>query len=235
MIHTIDTDRVYDLVQKIPRKVDYLYTNENLEAITRTLDINPDDRVISICGSGAQPLAFLQYLNGNGEILAIDYNKHQIKLARQILNNMPAYFHKNSKIDIAPRNEGYFVNMQRIEQIHKNKDKINFQIMNVSKQSDINKIDTKFTKGYFSNAEVNIIAFEDYLEKGGLIYITSFPFQNVLGHIISEKAIEKSFAVDIERTKLAREIELTNTSLPTPSNRKYVEHWEWKPTVLVRI
>ena len=37
-------------------------TNESLDAITKSLNIGKDDRIISICGCSAQPLAFLEYI-----------------------------------------------------------------------------------------------------------------------------------------------------------------------------
>lgn len=224
---------IYDFIERTHKRVDYPYTNENLEAITQSLSINPDDKIISICGSGAQPLALLQYLNGNGDILAVDSSRFQVNLAKDVLDKIISGEYSNGEIKISPRNEGYFLEIQRLEHIYRNKDKIAFRIMDVSKPSEIAQINKKFDKGYFSNAEVNIMAFEDCFKSNSLIYLTSFPFQDIFGNMVNEKTIEGTFVIDKERTKLAKELERTNSRLITPDG---VEgYWEWRPTVLVRI
>lgn len=53
-------------------------TNESLESVVQGLDVGSDDRVLSICGSGDQPLAMLEKA---ASVVAIDVNSEQLTYA----------------------------------------------------------------------------------------------------------------------------------------------------------
>ena len=55
----------------------YLTTNESLEAIIIGLEVNPEDKVLTICGSGDQPLAFIEKTKN---LTIVDHMERQIKL-----------------------------------------------------------------------------------------------------------------------------------------------------------
>ena len=57
------------------------HTNESLWAIEKGLDIRPNSRVLTICGSGDQPFALL--LAGSQRVLALDTNPRQIDYVRK--------------------------------------------------------------------------------------------------------------------------------------------------------
>jgi hypothetical protein len=63
---------------KHSRSVCFPRTNESLAGIVRGLDVGPDDRVLSICGSGDQPLAILEKAES---VAAIDVDSEQMAYA----------------------------------------------------------------------------------------------------------------------------------------------------------
>lgn len=57
-------------------------TNESIEAIMASLEPNEDNKVLSICGTGDVPLAFLEY---GCSVDAIDLDQKKIELAKESL------------------------------------------------------------------------------------------------------------------------------------------------------
>jgi hypothetical protein len=57
----------------------YVATNEDLKRITKSLDLDREDNVFAICGSGDQAFAMLEYANS---VLAIDRNPKQVDFAQ---------------------------------------------------------------------------------------------------------------------------------------------------------
>lgn len=53
----------------------YRHTNESLTSIIRGLDVNETDDIISVCGSGDQAFALLEYANS---VLALDISELQV-------------------------------------------------------------------------------------------------------------------------------------------------------------
>jgi len=133
----------------------YNYTNESVIAITNALKIKPDDKIISICSCGAQPLSLIENLNGNGSMLSIDWNPHQIDFTKMVIN----YIKKNNlkklkELNLTPKDKDYFLNEGRLRRIKTNLKKLEFKVMDISKEKI--KINKKFNKAYFSNADVNL-------------------------------------------------------------------------------
>ncbi|PIN80948.1 hypothetical protein COV11_02885, partial [Candidatus Woesearchaeota archaeon CG10_big_fil_rev_8_21_14_0_10_30_7] len=60
-------------------RVTYTTTNETLDSIVAGLDLNSNDNVLAIAGSGDQAFAILEYV---GKVKAIDRDKYQIKFIR---------------------------------------------------------------------------------------------------------------------------------------------------------
>ena len=132
----------------------HLFINETLEAITGALNIEESDRIITICSCGAQPLSFLQYLSGSGSALAVDYNAKQINFTKSIMRLIEeGKVDELNALNIAPKDRKYFSNKERLKTIARNFSKLQFGVMDVSKKPEIQG---KFTKGYFSNADVNL-------------------------------------------------------------------------------
>ena len=186
------------------------FMNETLEAITQALSIEQDDRVISICSCGAQPLAFLQYL-GNGRILAIDNNPKQINFAKQVIQIIKQG--KNLKeLNLAPKDGPYFSNKHRLEAITQNLNRLQFKLMDVTKKPETNR---KFTKGYFSNADVNLKYIHPIFEDGALIYVAfaTHDLPKDIEKFLDNRSeayrcdIRKLYEIDMPRTRLACKIE----------------------------
>jgi len=59
----------------------YYFTNESLEAIITGLEPNSEDNVLTICGSGDQAFALLEF---GCQVIAIDENPQQICYAKKI-------------------------------------------------------------------------------------------------------------------------------------------------------
>jgi hypothetical protein len=67
---------------KMINKIDVKYprTNEDLIAIIKGLDLNREDKVLAVAGSGDQPFAMLPYVK---EVFAVDTNPNQIKFIQK--------------------------------------------------------------------------------------------------------------------------------------------------------
>lgn len=59
-------------------QLSYSHTNENLRSVVSGLDLNDDDRVLSVLGSGDQAFAFLEYAK---HVVAVDTSNVQIDYA----------------------------------------------------------------------------------------------------------------------------------------------------------
>jgi hypothetical protein len=140
----------------------YSITNEKLEAILNGLDIKPEDKVLSICGSGDQPLALLEIAK---EITVIDIGQNQIDLFKRRKGIICSGEYSKFRdvyggiafYNLSSRNE-YFSN-ERLDKIKENinKSKIEAVCGNIFKKS----FKKPFTKIYLSNA----ILFNDLLRK----------------------------------------------------------------------
>ena len=189
-------------------------TNESLEAITRALTVRGDDKVIAICGCGAQPLALLENLGEQGEVIAIDNNIQQIKYAQALVECLKqGDFVEFCRPHIAPFDDFYFFPKERLEKIVANLDKLHFSVMDVTQKP---RIHNYFSKGYFSNTPVNLKYFHQAFKEGALIYLTcGSPGARTQ---FLEFNARDLYALDKEKTELASKIETSK--------------YDWTPVVL---
>lgn len=208
-----------DYLSKRP-KYEFLYhqTNESIEAITSALEVNGNDQVLSICASGAQPLALLENLNKNGSITAIDNNPNQIEWTKAVLEAFKEKDKKEiSELNLAPREQeyripDYFLRGNRLNKINRNLKKIDFEIRDVTQMPVLT---LKFNKGYFSNAPVNLSEYYAEFQSGALVYIafSSVFLPNDVDFFIKErvnswgKRFKDYFELEPEKTKIACDLE----------------------------
>lgn len=189
--------RTYALTQETYFRVhgfpEFQYTNENLEAIVAGLNVQKDDRVLAICGSGDQPFAILEKAR---EVVAMDWDPTQLlyskwrtnllKLRRferflQIRQEDP--FTTTARQDSRRR---YFYQFEVLPRIRSNLANLSFL------QRDLIDVSYKlkpheFSKIYLSNAvcpNYSYPAFRKYgeflgrltggLQEGGLIYLSNY-------------------------------------------------------------
>lgn len=225
----------------------YPYSGENLEAITRGLNIQKYDEVLSICGSGAQPLAILEHIEDSGKVIAIDYKEEQLNFAKIILNKIiERDYEYVINADIAPRHEGYFSNITRLEKIAANSHNISFSKMDVTEEYDVVY---KFTKGYLSNTNPDLKKIHKFFRTGSIIYLSTFPWRYDKEINISDsenysikfkeefdkynRLLKGKYVVDKERTMLARILEEDGKISFKHYTIPGVINTSWKPVVLV--
>jgi hypothetical protein len=210
----------------------YKQTNELLRAIIYALEIKPDDKILSICGSGAQPLSMLETLS-EGSLLAIDINSAQIDWTKSIID----IFREGNrelikKLNLAPRDrvqdgKEYFLANKRYQKIVKNLPNLDFRRMDVTKPQRLKK---SFTKGYFSNVNVHLPYFYKFFKPGAIVYIvyaTSALPNSPEKFLANRKEdwgedFEDYFYLDLEKTREVCRMEATE---PT---------WNWTPVVLIK-
>jgi hypothetical protein len=196
----------------------YHQTNESVEAITTALDVKGSDQVISICASGAQPLALLENLSNKGKLLAIDINPDQITWVKAVLEVFKNKDRKEiAELNLAPRDQeygkaDYFLRGNRLKKINANLDRINFKIKDTYKELNLRK---KFTKGYFSNVQFPLQLVNNVFESWALVYMTyaspylpNRPLDFLKNcHERYGENFDTYFTLDIEKTKVACDIE----------------------------
>lgn len=233
-----------ELVKEMLRdpNVPHKYTNESLKAINQALDPQPSDRVLSICGSAAQPLSSLEHIGRNGVVVAIDYNEYQLQYAQNVLKLIQeGDIGALAKLNISPKDKGYFLDRGRLERIAANRKQLKFHLMNVSKGHDIQR---KFNKGYFSNAPVNLAKFHALFEPGAIVYVipeegnrpTPRDDFDTFIRIVSATCaydIRDLYILDKDRTKQAHDIERSQDSYYHAS-RGMKTYCPWNPCVFVR-
>ncbi len=127
----------------------YESTNESLLSITKGLDIQPDDTILAVLGSGDQAFAMLEF---GATIFATDINHVQCIFAQERRNALYQKdlksFLPNLPLDARyfPEVKSHFLNYDRLERIRSNLD--NLQII---KGDILDEINPRFSKIYFSN------------------------------------------------------------------------------------
>lgn len=155
------------------RTIAYPCTNENLAAIVNGLDVNENDTVVTILGSGDQGLALLEKAK---RVIAVDLDPQQTEFVQQRIsmlgdNSIDAFL--NYKVDGLDKYEedaraardAYFLETGRLERI---RGKLRqFEIV----RDDIITVLRKglHTKCYFSNA-IGYLITEPFPEKTALLY-----------------------------------------------------------------
>ena len=166
--------------------VEYLVTNETLDAIMTGLEVNPEDDILSLCASGDQAFAFLEVAKHvrviDMEQRNIDRFRKRVELLRQ--RDYPSFLNvdleRNGYANIGKRNK-YFREEGRLDRIRTQLGRLD--ILGVGDIVLAASTNRGFNKLYVSNA---IGCFEYYtperiahalgiiassLPKDGLVYI----------------------------------------------------------------
>lgn len=114
----------------------YEITNECTEAIVAGLDLKSYDKVITICGSGDQAFAILNYVDS---ITAVDMKENQVDYANKRLERL-----KNGRRGFS---NGYYHTPRDLERLRSRLGKIEIVKANI-KDVDF----SSFNKAYLSNA-----------------------------------------------------------------------------------
>jgi len=137
------------------------YTNENLHAIITGLELKPEDIILSVCGSGDQAFAMLEY---SKQVVAFDYNKLQlqfaVKRAEQLrkgdvdnffqISENAEYKFSNIGMLRAFRSRNMYFTQNSINIIKSKLNSIEFKFGNVFDKKIA--AEKKFTKVYLSNS-----------------------------------------------------------------------------------
>lgn len=202
-------------------------TNEDLDAITRTLIPRPYDKVLAICGSGDQPLALLE---DAGEVYAIDKNEDQIEYAREKIkqlrdNRIDDFFHINNSADhiAVEKRKIYFSKSKRLEKIIS---KLNNLVVCKRNLSDFNYYG-RFNKIYLSNVLTYDVRI-DYCQ-----LLEQMAFELSVGSIVYT-ARDVEFRL-IERKYKGIKHRLTEDTDLTKMARMYSIETQWKPIVYRKV
>lgn len=173
------------------RSPTYLYTNENLDAIVKGLDVNETDDVLTLLGSGDQAFALLEYANS---VLAVDIEEDAVKYAQYRLEALKAgdigeflkprrFCDLNCSVPLdKERSNIYFMRGNRMEKIREKAGRLQIIHKSIYEVNDLER----FSKAYVSNAlgyelsQASIKQAENFLEElaqklkiPGMAYIAS--------------------------------------------------------------
>jgi hypothetical protein len=199
---------------------EYLYTNESLEAIVKSMQLTRKDNVLAVCGSGDQAFAMLEYAK---LVVAMDHGPEQVDYAqkqKKLISegNFKKFLARGSVIlkHVANMRE-YFEVPGRLEKIRKRIKYLSIRDGDIFRDSPGNK----FSRIYLSNAlghldldespSQNLMLLIDRLKPNGLLYVTeekdmpSDPFSRI--------------EEDIELTEIARDYQ-PNRWMPAVYRRK---------------
>lgn len=172
---------IENLIQNAQDEALYSATNESLPAIVRGLDLNKNDSVLAIAGSGDQAFAMLEYV---GKIKVIDKSIFQLNLVKLRIEALKQkrydlFLETECSNERLNRRNNYFMQEGKLDKIRNNLDNLV-----VLEPQDIFalQIDEKFSKIYSSNA-LSYVSYEEVkipalrmlsmsLLLEGLLYIT---------------------------------------------------------------
>ncbi len=216
-------------------KINYTHTNESLEAIVRGMDVNEEDVVLTVGGSGDQGFALLEFAK---EVRAVDTSRWQLeyilrrckmlekgdyhgflsvkKFASNDGVNQGKRTPELAETNLKRRNE-YFSEDKRLDRI-----KENLSCLKVLPKGDITEVakpHTDLTKAYFSNVFVPytkgtvkaIAAIAENLPPDGLIYITNSDyFERFLrtNYEDSSNGLPESLKFDRKLSEVARKLQI---------------------------
>ncbi len=206
-------------IQTIAEKAMYSITNEHLEAAIQGLDLQSNDSVLAIAGSGDQAFAMLEYVR---QVLVVDNSPPQINLVKARVNALrereyDLFLTKPERISsedckvVAINN--YF-SKGRLEKIRNNLENlVVLPSQNVFELSDI-----EVSKIYLSNAIdydlkgtslLEIVCVADDLLPNGLMYVTNSRawINNGNKNIHLEDDDIPNLKADLSLTEKARKIE----------------------------
>ncbi len=202
----------------------YTATNESLDAIVCGLDINRDDDVLAVCGSGDQAFAISEFANS---VTAIDIHLEQIKYAAErrrylVQERYDCFYDLTAQEGDNVRVRNYF--MTRVRRIREKASSIKFRLFDLRNALSLGK----FSKIYVSNAmgyswrardgrELNLSILDfmtralDCLPVGGLFYVTN---GNRVKDILDNSGAWKRLPVREEKrlTTIANNFERNNNS-----------------------
>lgn len=170
-------------------------SNETLNVIVKGLDIQPADRVLSICGSGDQPAAFLSQ---GARVLAVDRYQDQITFAKRRINLLRRGLLKEF-LEFPREDEDYKLIWGRNNSFLREEidiDNINLRRLKFAK-GDIFSLDPEtyqeFNKVYLSNAwpirlNNSLKSFAENLPEGCLVYSCS---DNIMCTLRDTKLMER--------------------------------------------
>jgi SAM-dependent methyltransferase len=227
------------------KSISYTYTNEELFAILKGLDLKKDDNVLAIAGSGDQAFAMLPYVD---KITAVDVNTNQIDYIEQRmrwlkegnkdyflerdLRKIPSCPFQNSLNDCPEFSRREKLLGKRLEGIIKNLERLSLvggqDIKNLSNKESFTKIYlSNILEWYYCNGDSFSLLknLTDSLKKGGLIYFADG--ENSWDE--KDPTIPKELILEKTLTSIAREYE-----------RKYgwkvlINQQRWYPSVYKKV
>ncbi|MDO8563958.1 MAG: hypothetical protein Q7R87_03035 [Nanoarchaeota archaeon] len=170
-------------------------SNETLRIIVKGLDIQPEDRVLSICGSGDQPIAFLSQ---GARVLAVDTYQDQITFAKRRINLLRKGL-LNKFLEFPREDEDFKVIWGRNNSFFRRElelENLDFRRLKFTK-GDIFSLDPEiyrgFNKVYLSNAwpirpNNTLRNFAENLPEGCLVYSNS---DNTMCRLRDTKLMER--------------------------------------------
>jgi len=203
----------------------YTSTNESLESIVAGLDVQSEDKILGILGSGQQGLAILE--NGP-KVDLIDYEEKQIKYFLELFNFIKNTKNSNKscrnilyKISYDVNTKIYFSSVPRIKRIRKNISRLN--VLPTQNIFELEKNLSKYNKVYLSNAiDYNSFEIEDQIERlekfgskfnsGTLFYISRRFYSGKI----------KGFCIEKDLTQKAKAL------------KEKGRMTEWEPRVLIK-
>ena len=197
--------------------LDFIHTNESLEAIVRGMDVKPKDRILAVCSSGDQAFALLEKA---GYVKAVDNEEEQVRYAqrrRKMLKErlIKRFFPYGRGFE----NKNYF-SKERIAKLVKKTRYL--KITNADIFMEDEGLDN-FNKVYLSNAatfrgnkpkEVDRFLYRltQKLANPGIVYMAIEPIE----YWCEKRMIREGFCLDTELTAIARLYERRDGTLWTP-------------------
>ncbi len=183
-------------------KLYYPCTNETLEGVIYGLNLNSEDNVLTIAGSGDQAFAILEYAR---RVTAIDHNLAQITYMKERMKHLKKGKFKKflSEDDLTGFTQGFVYDKldrdryfrQPIKRLRRIRANINNLSLVLGDVCNTIQGDSIFSKIYMSNMDSVPKNIVQVLKKNGLIYFTLNPPKEELG---------KELIMDEELTSIAR-------------------------------
>ena len=195
----------------------YYFTNESLEAIITGLEPNSEDTILTVCGSGDQSFALLEF---DCQVVAIDENPQQINYAKKNMNLLERnHFSKFINLNVPEvylNDDGYLIRKKyfqdsaNLNKISANLNKLIFFEGNIFKIFPKKKYSKIYLSNVFRHNFVEIKEQKETLEKlssklknNGLIYFS----QGIFLPQKTRNIFPGNLNIDQELTIKARKLE----------------------------
>ena len=135
-------------------KLRFPATNESLASIIAGMDVQEDDEILAICGSGDQAFALAEYAQ---RVMAVDFNSAQVKYAQKrkeelLSNDMKDFLECDTRLVADPGyyscRDAYFREKGRMVKIRQKLGSLDFQKVDFF---DVLARERNLTKLYLSN------------------------------------------------------------------------------------